>query len=152
MGRVEIMARLPLDKRRFRLERIDTLLHEAAASYLKDLSREKLLGILAADLAGRAGEIAGETGGGSNTALKVTCRFLSAAEVEGLLKKSFPKSAWTVEEEDAAYLHAGRFPGLVVESKAVRISVSADAAIETLLGEKRAELAAALLGEGALDA
>ncbi|MDR3337641.1 MAG: ATPase, partial [Treponema sp.] len=30
LGRVEIMARLPLDKRRLRLCRIDSLLHEAA--------------------------------------------------------------------------------------------------------------------------
>jgi vacuolar-type H+-ATPase subunit E/Vma4 len=154
LGRVEIMARLPLDKRRLRLERIDGLLHEAAAAYLTGLDRETLLGILAGDLAGAAGELSGgdNTVNGGGIALKVIYRYLSAPEVEGLLKRCLPQHTWTVQEGDAAYLHAGSFPGIVADSGAVRVSVSADAVMETLLAEKRAELAAALLGEGALDA
>jgi hypothetical protein len=155
MGRVEIMAHLPLDRRRLALERIDRLLREAAASYLEGLDREKLLGILARELCERSAEI--EDGEGEDSVrgkpeLKVIYRFLSPEEVEGFLRKAFPDSSFSLEEGSAAYIHAGSFPGIVADSGAVRISVSADAAVETLLSEKRGELAAALLGEEALDA
>jgi vacuolar-type H+-ATPase subunit E/Vma4 len=154
-GRVEIMAHLPLDRRRLALERIDRLLHEAANSYLEGLDREKLLGILARELCERAAEI--EEGEGrdparTKPALNVIYRFLSREEAEGLLSKAFPGSTFDAGEGGAAYLHTGSFPGIVADSGAVRISVSADAVVETLLSEKRGELAAALLGEEALDA
>ena len=155
MGRVEIMAHMPLDRRRLALERIDRLLHEAANSYLEGLDREKLLGILARELCERSAEI-GE-GEGENSVcgkpeLKVIYRFLSPEEAEGLLRKAFPDGSFSLGEGSAAYIHAGSFPGIVADSGTVRISVSADAAVETLLSEKREELAAALLGEEALDA
>ncbi|MDR0708480.1 MAG: V-type ATP synthase subunit E [Spirochaetaceae bacterium] len=155
MGRAEIMAHLPLDRRRLALERIDRLLREAAASYLKGLDREKLLGILARELRERSAELEdGETGDSAQgrPELKVIYRFLSREEAEGLLKGAFPDGGFRVEEGDAAYLRAGNFPGIVADSGTVRVSVSADAAVETLLSEKRGELAAALLGEEALDA
>ncbi|MDR2053553.1 MAG: ATPase [Treponema sp.] len=152
LGRVEIMARLPLDRRRLALERIDRLLHEAANSYLEGLEREKLLGILARELCERSAEIGGEDSGAGGPALKVVYRFLSREEAGGLLRRAFPNSAFTFQEGSAAYLQAGSFPGIVADSGTVRISVSADAAVETLLSEKRGELAAALLGEEALDA
>jgi hypothetical protein len=156
-GRAEIMARLPLDRRRLALERIDRLLNEAAASYLKDAGRERLLGILERELCERAAEFQDEKKekpGHDKDALKkdsfkVVYRFLSRNEAEGLLKKAFPDSAFALEEEA---LHAGSFPGVIADSGAARISVSVDAAVETLLLEKRGELAAALLGEEALNA
>ncbi|MDR1411714.1 MAG: ATPase [Spirochaetaceae bacterium] len=161
-GRTEIMARLPLDRRRLALERIDRLLREAAASYLRGLGREKLLGILARDLAERAGEAegpaVGEAGGvtvgeaGDKAGFKANYRFLSPGEAESLVKKVFPEKNFALEEGNAAYIRAGSFPGIVADFGTVRITVSADAAVETLLSEKRGELAAALLGEEALDA
>jgi vacuolar-type H+-ATPase subunit E/Vma4 len=154
-GRAEIMAHLPLDRRRLSLERIDRLLHEAAASYLRGLDREKLLAILERELRERSAELEDEKGEDSRhdkDSFKVIYRFLSREEADGLLKKAFSNSGFSVEEGDAAYLRAGSFPGIVADSGAVRISVSADAAVETLLSEKRGELAAALLGEEALDA
>ncbi|MDR1353274.1 MAG: ATPase [Treponema sp.] len=149
-GRAEIMARLPLDRRRLALERIDRLLREAAASYLRSLDREKLLGILARELDERAGEA--KVGTGDKAAFKAAYRFLSQDEADGLVKKAFPEKTFTLKEGDAAYIRAGSFPGIVADFGTVRISVSADAAVETLLSEKRGELAAALLGEEALDA
>ncbi|MDR0452360.1 MAG: ATPase [Treponema sp.] len=149
-GRAEIMSRLPLDRRRLALERTDRLLREAAASYLGGLGREKLLGILSRDLAERAGEL--EDAAGGESVFKAEYRFLSQGEAEGLLKKAFPENTFAFKEGDAAYARAGSFPGIVADFGAVRLSVSADAALETLLSEKRGELASALLGEGALDA
>jgi hypothetical protein len=156
-GRAEIMARLPLDRRRLFLERIDRLLNEAAASYLKSAGREKLLGILERELCERAGEIENidekkEAPGRGKSEFNAVYRFLSRDDAEGLLKRAFPNSAFSLEEGDAAYLRSGAFPGIVADSGEVRISVSADAAVKTLLSEKREELATALLGEEALDA
>jgi vacuolar-type H+-ATPase subunit E/Vma4 len=152
MGRVEIMAHLPLDRRRLALERVDRLLHEAANSYLEGLEREKLLGILARELRERSMELEDGDSGRGKAALEVVYRFLSREEAEGLLRKASPNGAFTFGEESAAYLHAGGFPGIVADSGTVRISVSAGAAVEALLSEKRGELAVALLGEEALDA
>jgi vacuolar-type H+-ATPase subunit E/Vma4 len=162
-GRAEIMAHLPLDRRRLALERIDRLLHEAAGSYLRGLDREKLLGILAGELRERSAELEdGEAGDSARgrPGFKAVYRFLSREEAEGLLKGAFPgggfsggvSRGFSLEEGDAAYLRAGGFPGIVADSGTVRISVSADAAVDALLSEKRGELAAALLGEEALDA
>jgi hypothetical protein len=165
-GRVEVMARLPLDKRRLRLEKIDSLLREAASRYAAALSREKQIALLADNLALRAGETgaaSGDTaadtgakgagaGAGGTAALAVTYRLLSGAEAESLVKNNFPGCAWKAEEGGAAYLQAGKFPGIVVDSGEVRISVSVDEAVESLLEEKRGELTSALLGREALDA
>jgi vacuolar-type H+-ATPase subunit E/Vma4 len=142
-GRVEIMARLPLDKRRLALERIDRLLNEAAASFLENAGREKLLGILERELCERSAEIAGH----DKDTFKVVYCSLSRDEAEGLVKRAFPNSALNLEEG-----RAGRFPGIMADSGAVRVSVSVDAAVKTLLSEKRGELAAALLGKEALGA
>ncbi|MDR3337597.1 MAG: hypothetical protein LBT16_10375 [Treponema sp.] len=172
LGRIEVMARLPLDKRRLRLQKIDSLLHDAACSFFSGLDRENLLGVLADSLAERVREIAGDFQdgegwrSGNKAPVRAAYRFLSQTEAESLLEKTFPrgkigpslpagppdKSSWIIQEGDAAYVHGGQFPGIVVDLGKVRISVSADDLIESLLKEKRGELASALLGEGALDA
>jgi hypothetical protein len=64
----------------------------------------------------------------------------------------FPQGNWTIAEGEHWRIAPGTFPALVVDTQTVRITVSADAVIGTLLLDKRAEFAAALLGEGALDA
>jgi vacuolar-type H+-ATPase subunit E/Vma4 len=159
VSRGEIMARLPLDKRRSRLEKIESLLRGASISYLTELPRRKLLGILETELKQRAGELQiGEAnllnspGSAEGTGVPaIAARGLSGEELQGLLKNAFPRDAWTIRE-DALHAVPGSFPAIMVETRRARITVSADAVVGTLLQDKRAELAAALLGEGALDA
>ncbi|GHV88525.1 hypothetical protein AGMMS50267_08850 [Spirochaetia bacterium] len=151
-SRNEIMARLPLDTRRSRLEKIDTLLHDAAAAYLSSFSREKLLALLESELKSRAGELEDRgLEGRSRQPLPVRYRHLTPAEVEKILKKVFAGDTWNIAEATGAFLHAGRFPGIIIDTQAVRITVSAEAAVERLLEDRRGELASALLGEGALE-
>jgi vacuolar-type H+-ATPase subunit E/Vma4 len=147
-GRNEIMARLPLDKRRTRLSKIETLLKDAASSYLAGLSRPKLLAILEAELKKRSGEME------DFPALegKAAVRGLSGKEAASILKRAFRQSKWTIDAGENRRIAPGTFPAIVADTQAARITVSADIVMENLLRDKRAELAAALLGEGALDA
>jgi vacuolar-type H+-ATPase subunit E/Vma4 len=145
-SRTEIMARLPLDKRRSRLEKIEGLLRAAASSYLAALPRKKLLALLETELKKRAGELQMD-----EAKLQVRVRGLSGAELQGLFQAAFPGGQWQIREGD---LHTvpGTAPAVVADTPKARITASADAAVEALLRDKRAELASALLGEGALDA
>jgi vacuolar-type H+-ATPase subunit E/Vma4 len=146
-ARKEIMARLPLDKRRARLKTIDGLLRSAARAYLEGLSREKLLSLLRAEFSLRAAELEPPT---FDTAdLRVLYRGLSPEELEAVLKNTLPEGRINYSSAESA---AGNFPAFSVDSGAVRVSVSAEGALEALLEEKRGELAAALLGGEVLDA
>jgi hypothetical protein len=146
-SRSEIMARLPLDKRRTRLSKIEALLKDAASSYLAGLSRPRLLAVLEGELKKRAGELDSPVPEG-----RAAARGLTGEETESLLKKAFPQGRWAIDGGENRHIAPGAFPALAADTQAARITVSADAVIETLLRDKRAELAAALLGEGALDA
>jgi vacuolar-type H+-ATPase subunit E/Vma4 len=149
-SRSEIMARLPLDKRRTRLAKIETLLKDAASAYLAGLERSKLLTLLEAELEKRAGEL--DASSLVSTTGTAAGRGLSAGELSALLKRTFPQVKWQLEGEENRHLTPGAFPALVLDAQSARITVSIDTLIGTLLLDRRAELAAALLGEGALDA
>jgi vacuolar-type H+-ATPase subunit E/Vma4 len=157
-SRGEILARLPLDKRRLRSETMESLLRRGMKQFLEGLSREALLSLLTGELRFRleaCAEFDRET-----QRPRILCRGLSAGEAEDLFKQlgliPAPERPPGTEEGqrpagDLAFIHGGSLPGVLIETPQVRISVSVDAAAETLLEDKRAELAEALLGEGALD-
>jgi hypothetical protein len=143
--REEIMARLPLDKRRVRSEKVEALLRSAMDGYLHSLSREKLLSLLEGELAKRGGEVL-------SPSFRAACRGLSGAEQEAVLKKIFPRAAWTLAPDFPFHKLPGAFPAIVVDAPDVRITASVDVLAGDALRDKRAELVRALLGtEGALD-
>jgi hypothetical protein len=153
-NRSEIMARLPLDKRRTRLAKIEAFLKDAVDSYLAGLPRPRLLGLMEKELKKRADELEHGQGDSSSAIFEGTAlvRGLAGEELTELLKRTFPGGKWTITGRENRHIAPGIFPALALDTPAARISVSVDAAIGTLLQDKRAELAAALLGEGALDA
>ncbi|MDR2767039.1 MAG: ATPase [Treponema sp.] len=138
-ARKEIMARLPMDKRRIRTEKIQTLLAGAMNSYLASLDRARLLGILKKELAARAGSC--DPGDG----VSVRFRGLADDELAALLGTT-PAAAPSSVTPDALYNVNGSFPALILESPRLRISASVDGAAERLLLDKRSELALSLLG------
>jgi len=155
-ARREIMARLPMDKRRIRLETIDNFLHKAMENFLESLDRASLLVILQNELAlkasvpGSAGP-SGSAGKSSQSAAfsgegEFRYRGLSRDECTALASAAFSGVSFRYME-DPLQMIEGAFPALMINFPHVRISVSADAAAETLLQDKRAELAAALLGD-----
>lgn len=156
-AREEILARLPLDKRRARSERIESLLQSAVGEYLGSLERERVLSLLEAGLR-RGFEEYARYGEAPDPAPQLRYRGLERHEAEALLKRVLPSGTepagirWDIREADAAAGLWGKFPALQVITRAVRINASIEGAAETLLEDKRAELVSALLGEGALDA
>lgn len=143
--REEIMARLPLDKRRVRSEKVEALLGSAMDGYLRSLPREKLLSLLEAELAKRAGEAL-------SPSFQAAYRGLSEAELEQILKKIFPRASWTINPDYSFHTLPGALPAIVVDAPDVRITASVDKLAENMLEDKRAELVTALLGEeGAAD-
>ncbi|MDR2483446.1 MAG: ATPase [Treponema sp.] len=145
-SREEIMARLPLDKRRSRLETVEGFLQKAANAYLHRLSPARMAGLLSAELVRRCGEFALEP---DAAPLAVSSRGLSGADLGELLAKALPGWAWV--SPDAALDLPGTFPAIRVDGPGFRVTVSADAEVEALLLERRAELTEALTGEAAFN-
>ncbi|GAB6393114.1 MAG: V/A type ATP synthase; V/A-type H+/Na+-transporting ATPase subunit E [Treponematales bacterium] len=143
----DIMAALPLDKRRLRSERTERLLRENMDAVLGGLDGESRKKLLERELKRR---LSGCPEFESAKA-HVSVRGLSAAEAQALLGKACAGAKPAVNASDAAFARAGKFPGLLLDTPQVRVIVSVDDAAETLLSEKRAELASALLGEEALN-
>jgi hypothetical protein len=147
----EILARMPLDKRRSRLEWIEGFLKEAMNACLSGLPRETILALLEKELKRRLEDFPefAVPGSGPERILNVTFRGLSAGELESLLKKYFPRGNLKTKEADALFSLPGVFPALVIDAPDARLTVSVDIAAADLLRDKRDELVTALLGAGA---
>ncbi|GHV85287.1 hypothetical protein AGMMS50230_08950 [Spirochaetia bacterium] len=139
--RNEIMARLPMDKRRIRSEKIDRFLSDTMNDFLVSLSRPDLLRILERELAPRCNAVSGGNDGNG----ELRYRGLTTGELTVLLEKAgFAPGVFPNPREDPLHTVPGEFPAIVIDFKQLRITASADKAAETLLLDKRAELAAVL--------
>ena len=138
----EIMARLPLDKRRSRAEKIESLLRSAVETWYAGLDRKRVLSLLETELAARLAECNEYSSGEAPRAL---IHKIERAEAEAILKAVLPDLTCVIEEASSA----GAYPEIILENSAVRITASIYKTVDFLLHEKRAELAAALLGTAA---
>jgi len=165
----EILARLPLDKRRLRMERYESFLSKAINDFLRGLKRETILSILERELMVRFKAWAdGEQGAPAMPEAQVSYACLSLSEARELLKKvigALGKKAgnfvpdrtrvenWELKEEtpgvNVSAVHA--FPSIVVSTQSLKLIASVEDAAGALLEENRAELAVALFGEGVLN-
>ncbi|GHV75384.1 hypothetical protein AGMMS49942_02050 [Spirochaetia bacterium] len=143
--REELMARLPLDKRRTYSEKVEAHLFTAMRDYLLSLSREKLLALLEKELR-RCAEGLPEA-----APLLVGCRGLAEEELKTLVDKALPGISWTVQTAMDFHKLPGSFPAIIVETPAVRLTASVDALAAALLDDSRAELVEALLGPAVLE-
>ncbi|MDR1655230.1 MAG: ATPase [Treponema sp.] len=143
----EIMARLPLDKRRAKAEHVEAFLLKSAENWYKTQPRERIIGLLETEMRSRLEEAPGS--------LSESCRLIYAglekAEAEAVIagalgEASIPKS---LSLEKA---HAPSLPALTLDSPAVKIKVSIEMILDFFLHEKREELVGALLGPDALTA
>jgi len=149
----EIQARLPLDKRRLRSETTEGFLVKAMDDFLRTLNREQLLFVLERQLLPRlkvcAEDIARHRSivrysGLSLDEAKTVLEKVSAAleATDFLVSPDWEYRADSVVRE---------FPLIFIESRSFRMIASVKSASKNLLKDKRAELAAALLGEGVLN-
>ena len=135
-----VMARLPIDKLRSKIEKIENLLQAALEYWFKSLSRAQVLKLLSRELAKRLAvnsDLLAET----NKKFRASFFGIEKQEAKELLK-SFHFNC-DIEENHAA----ARFPLIMIETEEARITSSVDKILDYLLHVKRAELTAALVGQ-----
>jgi vacuolar-type H+-ATPase subunit E/Vma4 len=140
----EIHARLSLDERRLRSETIEGILVKAMDDFLRTLSREKLLFVLERELHTRLKACAEDL---VHHRSVVRYSGLGLDEAAAILEKMPYKGDWEFKADSVIR----EFPLMIIESKDLRMIASVKSAAKALLRDKRAELAAALLGEGVLN-
>jgi vacuolar-type H+-ATPase subunit H len=137
----EIMARLPLDKRRIRSEKMEEFLNAATAAWYGGLERSRVLGILEDELARRLEDCPEFAGEGPVRAL---LRHVEPEEAAALLGRALPGLACSPEAAEAG---DDPYPGVTLVSPGVRITASIGMVTDSLLHDQRAELLRALVGE-----
>lgn len=141
MASVEIISRLPMEKRRIRAQAIDALLNQAIQSWYAGLERGYIIGLLKNELKIRLAEyneFSGSTG-------RVLYGNLSRNEIDEIVRDLLPGANFPMEEKSAN----GNFPELIIENDTVRLCASLKNAVDFFLLSKRTELITALLGEEA---
>ena len=145
----EILARLPLDKRRLRSEIAEHFLNEAMNDFLKNLERRDLLSILEKELQ-KLLAACEDFEKLTEEKIRITYFAMDEAEAKTMLQKLFNRNtgkSWTWEKQEG---HAG-FPAVILNTPRLKISASVESTAGDVLKDRRAELAACLLGEGVLN-
>jgi vacuolar-type H+-ATPase subunit E/Vma4 len=143
----EIMARLPLDKKRMYSKAIESLLQSAMVQYLNTLNREQQLLLLKSELDKQIAFCV-ETGEFEDDEFALQTGGLVEAEAEAILKDVLPPGTWTIiaQSELPGECH---FPVLVFSTTRVHIKASVERIATDLLQNRRVELITALLGNSA---
>ncbi|MDR3147619.1 MAG: ATPase [Treponema sp.] len=161
----EIMARLPLDKRRAESEKIERLVGKALDAWYQTQSRERILGLLEAELRRRLEDCS--EFGATERSVKAMFYKISVEEGERLLARLLPPGSWetvgyNLSVEGAASASStgagaairasgvlsGKYPELVLDSPGLRITASINILVSALFADYRLELTTALIGDG----
>ena len=135
----KLMARLPVDKLRARIEKIEDLLHFSVESWYHNLSKDYIHELLKYELKERIDfheEIL------SSENINVYYTALDPSNVESILKNYFKN--YSMEKSPGS----GYFPSITLETENVRITASIQDVINFYLQEKREELIEAMIGSG----
>lgn len=144
----EIMARLPLDKRRARSEWAERMIQRATESFCSALPRDNVLSLMEAELSKRLQVITEfQQISDSKEDMVITITGLTRAEADLILKKPFLQGAW-IYSDASHWDDSVLYPDIICDNSSLRLVVSFKAVIDQLLLDKRAELAVALLGKG----
>ena len=139
----EIMASLPIDKRRIKAKKIEELLYSAVQTWYAQLSHERILDLLEKDLAKRIAEGEKIVAIGD---VRVQIHQIKQEEAKTILQKVLPGKSCVIEE-----IHSmSAYPEIILETPQVRIYASISKIVDFFLGEKRAELIEALLGNAGI--
>ncbi|MDR2943170.1 MAG: hypothetical protein LBV17_11325 [Treponema sp.] len=133
---VKIMARLPIDKHRVKIEKIEGLLYSAVETWFKSLSRQRILEILTEELTKR---------------LALCGDFFNSAKVQAYINGIDRKEAQDIFQkinitcainEDSI---KSQYPSITLETGEIRVIAGIEKTVGFLLEEKRAELVEALI-------
>ncbi|MDR0456541.1 MAG: ATPase [Treponema sp.] len=139
----EIMARLPIDKRRTKAKKIEALLRSAAETWYGGLSRGRVLDLLTKELKKR---LAVNDKFTADSEIHAQIHQIGRTEAQTMLQAVLPGKSCIIEETRSA----SAYPAIILETPQARIYASIGKTVDFLLGEKRAELVESLLGKEAL--
>jgi len=135
----EIMAHLLIDKQRVKAKKIEELLSSAVKTWYAGLSRDRVLALLKGELAKRvtaAGDLSG-------SAINAEIHQIQRKEAEAMLQAVLPGKSCAIKEVTSV----SPYPAIILETPEARIYASISKTVDALLGEKRAELVEAMLGQ-----
>ena len=135
----KLMARLPIDKLRAKIEKIEDLLHFAVESWYHNLGKEQVFNLLKNELTERTAFYKDYSGCKIKKAYYKALEHKDAQTIIKNIDESF-----TIEESAAG----GYFPSITLETENVRIIASIQNLIDYYLLEKREELIEAMMGSG----
>ena len=148
--KMEVDARLALDKRRLEWERAENALNNAENEFFASLERSEIKKIIENAFESRI--LKAFDGDFSTIDIKNTkifCDFLSIEEARSIAEHSFVYfdiSGLEIIDYSGGKKRRPDEAALILEAEELRVSASLKAEFENLLLEKRAELAASLLG------
>jgi hypothetical protein len=143
--RSEIADRMPLDKKRARLVRIEREVAAARQAYIAGMKRGGVVAAMSSVLKERLGKL--EKAPGSVSCAGGTCSAagLSEAELRQIAAEGCTFNDVTLDAQKE------KAPALVLDFPEARIEVSMEEIVGGLLRDRRSELAGALLGAEALN-
>jgi len=143
----KVMARLPIDKLRSKVEKIENILQSAVETWYGSLSRAQVIELLTRELAQKIDCCDEFSPDNKKPAASQTRAFycgLNRKEAETAIRSA---GSCVIEEKTSA----DKYPLIVLENGDVRITASISKTIDFFLQEKRAELVEALLGSGFIE-
>lgn len=132
----KVMTKLPIDKHRSKIEKIESLLYSAVESWFKNLNRQRILELLTEKLAKR---------------LTLCDDFINSTKIYAYINGVDRQEAETIFKnlkltcEINEDLTVSRYPSIMLETGKVRIIANIEKIVNFLLQEKRAELVEALV-------
>ena len=148
----KVMARLPIDKLRAKVEKIESLLQSAVEEWYRSLSRARIVELLTEELAKRIA-LCDEFSPDKDPKKSSAEASQAHALYSGLERKEAETALkvlggpCVIEEETSVH----HYPSIVLESGGVRIIASIQKTIDFYLQEKRAELVEALVGRAFME-
>jgi hypothetical protein len=142
----EIMAFLPIDKQRIKATKIEELLRLAVETWYSGLSRERVLDLLQKELVSRLSffnTVVGGDGALTQGEIRVLIHKIEQTEVQVVLNTVLPGKTYQINTIQSTAI----YPEIILETSEFRIYASIGKTVDFFLGEKRAELLKALLGE-----
>lgn len=137
----EIMARLPIDKRRAKAEKIENMMTAAVDSWYCNLSHETILDYLTRELKKRLSQC-----------VDILDKEERRALIHGIDQKDAEIILKAVNENcPITESRSHGYPSITLESGDVRVTASIQKTVDFLLHEKRSELIEALLGSAFLE-
>jgi len=140
-----VMSRLPVDKLRAKIEKIETLLHTAIKDWYNNLNRSQIIDILSNDLSKKLISCKNFS---LNEQTNIETQNLDPNETQTIINSLTQHSTFRISH---SALVVSSYPSITLESGDIRIIASIENILDHLLQERRFELTEALLGRDIME-